>query len=74
MPRLTLLGGFMHRIEFVDDGILRDCTTDNHFTAATLFDVLQRKYPQVYWYRINTMLDETGEELMQFYNASRAAA
>jgi hypothetical protein len=61
----------MHRIEFVDDGILRDCTTDNHFTAATLFDVLQRKYPQVYWY---TMLGETGEELTQFYNVDLAAA
>ena len=61
----------MFRIEFVDDGILRDCSTDNSFTAAVLFDTLQRSYNQVYWYRINL---DNQEELFQFYNSNQIAA
>ncbi len=54
----------MYRIEFDDFGTLRDCTTDNYFTAATLFDNLQRlKYLHVYMYRTNPE-----EELMQVYH------
>jgi|LauGreDrversion4_2_1035121.scaffolds.fasta_scaffold478626_2 hypothetical protein len=61
----------MFRIEFVDDGILRECNTDNSFTAAVLFDNLQRSYTQVYWYRINLSGEE---ELFQFYNSNQIAA
>jgi hypothetical protein len=63
----------MHRIEFVDDGILRDCTTDNHHTATTLFNVLMKKYPKVYWYLTTTMLGESTEELCLSYDATLAA-
>jgi hypothetical protein len=59
------------RIEFLDNGILRDCTTDNHFTAATLFDVLQSDYPLVYWYRV---MPNGEEDLYTFYRADQAAA
>jgi hypothetical protein len=60
----------MHRIEFVDNGILRDCTTDNQHTAVTLFNAMQKEYPQVYWYRINTILGCSGEELCLSYDAT----
>lgn len=46
----------MYRIEFNDEGILRDCTTDNTLTAVELFHNLSKVYPHVYVYRV---ADET---------------
>ena len=58
------------RIEFHDDGILRDCSTDNQFTAAVLFDTLQGLYPIVYWYKV---FPSGEEELFTFYKLDHAA-
>ena len=37
-----------YRIEFDDQGILRECFVESYYTAITLMDVLQRKYTHVY--------------------------
>jgi len=57
----------MHRIEFYDDGILRDCTTDNEHTATTLFNIMTKEYPRVYWYMTTTICDESAEHLCLSY-------
>lgn len=54
----------IYRIEFEDDGILRECTTENHVTAACMFDALQSDYPRVYWYCV---LPNGEEDLYTFY-------
>ena len=41
-----------YRIEFDDQGILRECLTDNYYTAVALMDTLQRKYPHVYLFEV----------------------
>ena len=42
----------MFKIQFVDDGILRETLTDNYYTAITLFFVLCNKYGELYMYSI----------------------
>ena len=50
-----------YRIEFEDDGILRECFVDNYYTASTLVDVLQRKYRYV------QLIDVSNECILMSY-------
>ncbi len=45
----------MYRIEFEDDGILRDCVTDNFYTAVTLFNLFMYGYPHIYMFKDNIL-------------------
>ena len=52
-----------YRIEWNDDGTLRDCETDNYFTATVLFKVLSDEYSEVYIYKVRV-----NEELLHSYH------
>lgn len=52
-----------YRIEWNDDGTLRDCETENYFTATVLFKVLSNDYSEVYIYKI-----KANEELLHSYH------
>ena len=48
----------MYRIEFVDDGILRECNTDNYYTALTLFNLFMYGYKATYMFEGNNLVRE----------------
>jgi hypothetical protein len=46
-----------YRIEWNEDGVLRECETENYFTATVLFAVLSNTYSEVYIYKVSIKED-----------------
>ena len=46
----------MYKIEFYDDGILRNCTAESRNDAIVMFDIFTRVWPHVYMWDENSKI------------------